>query len=150
MGSHQEIDYKKFIQLAEDNSIEKLVVVNQAEARVYIKKSELSRDEFKDISQDAFSLNQPHYTFNIGTVDALEGRLKDINEARAQEEKLYPTYRSEYSWTSALAYIIPIILIVAIWIFIMRRMSGAAGGPGARSEERRVGKECRSRWEGDQ
>src|SRR5690625_6474780 len=88
MGSHQEIDYKKFIQLAEDNSIEKLVVVNQAEARVYIKKSELSRDEFKDISQDAFSLNQPHYTFNIGTVDALEGRLKDINEARAQEEKL--------------------------------------------------------------
>src|SRR5690625_438399 len=131
MGSNQEIDYKKFIQLAEDNSIEKLVVVNQAEARVYIKKSELSRDEFKDISQDAFSLNQPHYTFNIGTVDALEGRLKDINEARAQEEKLYPTYRSEYSWTSALAYIIPIILIVAIWIFIMRRMSGAAGGPGA-------------------
>src|SRR5690625_7323771 len=63
MGSNQEIDYKKFIQLAEDNSIEKLVVVNQAEARVYIKKSELSRDEFKDISQDAFSLNQPHYTF---------------------------------------------------------------------------------------
>src|SRR5690625_7113425 len=44
MGSNQEIDYKKFIQLAEDNSIEKLVVVNQAEARVYIKKSELSRD----------------------------------------------------------------------------------------------------------
>lgn len=131
MGSNQEIDYKKFIELAENNSIEKLVVVNQSEARVYIKKSELSRDEFKDISQDAFSLNQPHYTFNIGTVDALEGRLKDINEERAQEEKLYPTYRSEYSWTSALAYIIPIILIVAIWIFIMRRMSGAAGGPGA-------------------
>lgn len=131
MGGNQEIDYKKFISLAEDNSIEKLVVINQAEARVYIKKSELSRDEFKDISQDAFSLNQPHYTFNIGTVDALEGRLKEINEERSPEDKLYPNYRTEYSWTSALAYIIPIILIIGIWIFIMRRMSGAAGGPGA-------------------
>lgn len=131
MWGQQEIDYKRFTQLADQNSIEKLVVVNQSEARVYIKKEELKRDEFKDISQDAFSVNQPHYTFNIGTVDAFESRLKDINEDRAEEERLYPTYRTEYSWTSALTYIIPIVLIVGIWIFIMRRMSGAAGGPGA-------------------
>src|SRR5690625_1442166 len=95
MGSNQEIDYKKFIQLAEDNSIEILVFVNQAEVSVYINESDLSRDEFNDISRDAFSLHQPHYTFHIGTVDALQGRLKDLHEARAQEEKLYPTYRSE-------------------------------------------------------
>lgn len=131
MGSNQEIDYKKFIDLAEQDVVEKLVVVNRSDARVYIKKSALDSEQFKDISQDAFSLNAPYYTFNIGTVDALEGRLKDINEARNQEEKLYPTYRTEYSWTSALTYIIPIVLIIGIWIFIMRRMSGGAGGAGA-------------------
>ncbi len=131
MGGNQEIDYKKFISLAEQDVIEKLVVVNRSDARVYIKKSALKSDEFKDISQDAFSMNEPYYTFNIGTVDALEGRLADINEDRDAEAKLYPTYRTEYSWTSALTYIIPIVLIIAIWIFIMRRMSGGAGGAGA-------------------
>jgi len=131
MGSNKEIDYKKFIDLADQNVIEKLVVVNRSEARVYIKKSVLNSDEFKDISQDAFSLNEPYYTFNIGTVDALEGRLEDINENLDPENKLYPTYKNEYSWTSALTYIIPIVLIIGIWIFIMRRMSGGAGGPGA-------------------
>lgn len=131
MGSNQEIDYKRFIGLAEQDVIEKLVVVNRSDARVYIKKSALDSDEFKDISQDAFSMNEPYYTFNIGTVDALEGRLADINENREAENKLYPTYRTEYSWTSALTYIIPIVLIIAIWIFIMRRMSGGAGGAGA-------------------
>lgn len=131
MGSNQEIDYKRFINLADQDVIEKLVVVNRSDARVYIEKSALDSDEFKDISQDAFSMNEPYYTFNIGTVDALEGRLQEINENRAQENKLYPTYRTEYSWTSALTYIIPIILIIGIWIFIMRRMSGGAGGAGA-------------------
>ncbi len=131
MGANQEIDYKRFMALAEEDVIEKLVVVNRSDARVYIKKSALDSDEFKDISQDAFSMNEPYYTFNIGTVDALEGRLADINQDRDTESKLYPTYRTEYSWTSALTYIIPIVLIIAIWIFIMRRMSGGAGGAGA-------------------
>lgn len=131
MGTNKEIDYKKFIDLAEQNVIEKLVVINRSDARVYIKKDVLNSDEYKDISQDAFSMNEPYYTFNIGTVDALEGRLEDINENRMPENKLYPTYRNEYSWTSALSYIIPIILIIGIWIFIMRRMSGGAGGPGS-------------------
>jgi len=131
MGANQEIDYKRFISLAEEDVIERLVVVNRSDARVYIKKSALDSDEFKDISQDAFSMNEPYYTFNIGTVDALEGRLSEINEGRDPENKLYPTYRTEYSWTSALTYIIPIVLIIAIWIFIMRRMSGGAGGAGA-------------------
>ncbi len=131
MGSNKEIDYKKFIELSDQNVIEKLVVINRTDARIYIKKSALNSDEFKDISQDAFSLNEPYYTFNIGTVDALEGRLKNINEDRPKEDKLYPNYKTEYSWTSALTYIIPIVLIVAIWIFIMRRMSGGGGGAGA-------------------
>lgn len=131
MGSNKEIDYKKFIALADQNVIEKLVVINRSDARIYIKKEALNSNEFKDISQDAFALNEPYYTFNIGTVDALEGRLENINENRTHEEKLYPSYKTEYSWTSALTYIIPIILIIAIWIFIMRRMSGGAGGPGA-------------------
>lgn len=131
MGSNQEIDYKRFMSLAEQDVIEKLVVVNRSDARVYIEKSALDSDEFKDISQDAFSMNEPFYTFNIGTVDALEGRLEEINADREQENKIYPTYRTEYSWTSALTYIIPIVLIIAIWIFIMRRMSGGAGGAGA-------------------
>ena len=54
MGSNQEIDYKRFMSLAEQDVIEKLVVVNRSDARVYIEKSALDSDEFKDISQDAF------------------------------------------------------------------------------------------------
>ncbi|WP_236975415.1 ATP-dependent zinc metalloprotease FtsH [Membranihabitans maritimus] len=130
-GGGQEIDYKKFKSLAENGDINRLEIVNKSEAKVFIKKSRLDSEEFKDISQDAFSLNQPHYTFNIGTVDALETRLEKINSELAEENQLYPVYKTEYSWTSALTYIIPIVLIIAIWIFIMRRMSGGAGGPGA-------------------
>src|ERR1051325_2463354 len=50
--------------------------------------------------------------------------------------------------TSILVSLLPILLLAAIWIFVMRRMRGGAGGLGQimsfgkhRSEERRVGKE---------
>lgn len=130
-GASEEISYKRFNTLALSGAIDKLEVVNKNTAKIYIKKDRLDTEEFKDITTDAFSINQPHFTFNIGTVDALETRLEKINENLPEEQQLYPMYRNEYSWTSALTYILPIIIIVAIWIFIMRRMSGGAGGPGA-------------------
>lgn len=131
VGASEEISYKRFNELAQSGAIDKLEVVNKTTAKVYIKKSKLDSEEFKNISQDAFNINQPHFNFNIGTVDALETRLEKINSSLQPDQQIFPLYRNEYSWTSALTYILPIILIIAIWIFIMRRMSGGAGGPGA-------------------
>ena len=46
-----------------------------------------------------------------------EGKLKDFN------------FLPKSNWTDIFLSLLPIIVIIAVWIFIMRRMSGA-GGPG--------------------
>jgi cell division protease FtsH len=47
------------------------------------------------------------------------GKLKDYN------------FKPKNNWTDLLISLLPILIIVALWIFIMRRMSaGGAGGGG--------------------
>ncbi|MCL4132424.1 UNVERIFIED_CONTAM: hypothetical protein GTU68_037300 [Idotea baltica] len=41
-------------------------------------------------------------------------------------------YKTEYNWMGQLlSYALPILLLVGLWMFFIRRMSGGAGGPGS-------------------
>ena len=122
-------DYEQFVA---DGDVERLEVINKKDALVYIKKDKLKKDVHKDAIKTNLTRTKAHYTFNIGPEEYFVSEISRINEATVAENRVYPEYIEKQNWLAPLlGWVIPIFLIIAIWLFIMRRVSGGGGGAGA-------------------
>jgi cell division protease FtsH len=120
------------------NDVEKIVVVNKERAEVYLKKDALKNDKYKELKDRGFFGDEvgPHYYFEIGDVNQFS---TDLNNARALYEKNNPgqmiqvpvEYVTQRNYLGdILGWILPILLLIGFWMFVMRRMGGGAGGGG--------------------
>lgn len=113
------------------NDVQKVMVINQKYANVYLKKDRL--DQYKSKLNLKF-VNQegPHFTIETGPPESFAKRLEDFQSGLPVEQIIYPEYETKTDWlTPLLGWIIPIFLIVVIWLFIMKRVSGGGTGAGA-------------------
>lgn len=113
------------------NDVQKVTVINQKYANVYLRKDRLdqykSKLNLKFINQDG-----PHFTIETGPPETFAKRLEDFQSGLPVEQIIYPEYETKTDWlTPLLSWIIPIFLIVVIWLFIMKRVSGGGTGAGA-------------------
>ncbi len=129
---NEDITYEKFKSLAEDGDVEKLEVVNDKYAYVYLNEEALTKEEHKEVSKTGFSKNRPHYVFNIGPPDYFATRLEKMTTELDADKRFTTSYEEKTNWMAPiLGWLLPIAMLVAIWLFIMRRMGGGASGPGA-------------------
>ncbi len=116
------------------HDVEKIEVVNREVARIYIRQERLDlprHEELFDRGLSSASRSGPHYYFTIGSVELFEERLREAQEDFEQDQIVSVNYVTERDYFSdMLSWLLPIFILVAIWIFIFRRMSGAAGGGG--------------------
>ncbi|MDX1666708.1 MAG: ATP-dependent zinc metalloprotease FtsH, partial [Saprospiraceae bacterium] len=133
-ASREQISMNRLEQMIIDQDIDQLVIVNQKYAYIYIKESKLSDPKYKDASESTFGSDRHHYWCEIGSVDSFTDFLNQVQEEAdiPREEWIYPSYETKQNWlTPILSWVLPLVIIIAIWIFIMRRVSGGAGGAGA-------------------
>jgi cell division protease FtsH len=58
-----------------------------------------------------------------------EDRLKDYYEIRDVKDRIPVNYQTQDNFFGdIISWVLPLVLMVAVWMFIMRRMSGGAGG----------------------
>ncbi|MFT6850228.1 MAG: AFG3 family protein [Sphingobacteriales bacterium] len=137
-GNTKEITYQRFkTEMLENNDVEKLITYKKADlyyVEVFIKKDKLGDEKYKEINQPESMFannNGPHYFFTEGSVETLEKKLQVAQADFPQEDRVDLRYVTRNDWFGdALGWIIPILLMIGIWIFLMRRMGGAGGGPG--------------------
>jgi cell division protease FtsH len=130
--SIKKINVSDYAEMVDNGDVKRLEVLNQKDARVYIKESKLSDEAHKDLPTSSFSKNRPQYTFQIGPPETFAREINRINEAAPSENRVYPDYIEKQNWLAPLlGWVVPIFIIVAIWLFIMRRVGGAGGGPGS-------------------
>jgi cell division protease FtsH len=133
MGA-KDTSYQQFEnEFLKNDDVSKIVIVNKNIAQIYIKEEKLeNNDAYKDVKQGPLGegINPgPHYQFEIGDLQNFENKL----EKEKQNNNL--DFTVEYDtqkdvWGDLLGWLLPIVLMIAVWIFIMRRMSGGAGGAG--------------------
>jgi len=135
-GTIQEKTSTEFWELIESGDVEKInVVTNRNYVEVFIKPSALKdpakKEKYSDIKKGRFSslTNQADYKSAYGSIEALEAKLDKLAAAnpKGNIERSYPK-ASEYGtyfWT-----FLPFLLIIGLWLFLMRRMSGGVGGAG--------------------
>lgn len=130
----------KFFTFLRDGDVKKVEIVNKREALVYLNdnasKKEIHR---KSLPQQFLPLGAvPNYSFEFGDVQLFQKQLEDtINKENLNTELNFRTETNAFG--DILISIIPFIVIIAVWIFIMRRMSGGTG-PGGGGQIFNIGK----------
>ena len=127
-GSIKEIDWGEVKELLVAQDIEKIIVVNQEEAEIFIKKDRLTDPKFEKVKGSGYNGAGPHYTYNIGSYDTFK---EDIEKAQeGLQEPIYIRNEKRHNWSGeVLSWVLPLLILVVVWIVIMRMMSrGGAGG----------------------
>lgn len=128
----KDIDGRKFEELVKNGEIERLVVVNEEFAEIYLTKEALNKEEHQAVHPgDGLGASDgPQYIYKTGPIDSFISDFKTLQEG--VEHPVYPEYQTRHNvWGDALSWIFPVLLLVGAWFFIMRMMSrGGAGGGG--------------------
>jgi cell division protease FtsH len=126
------INFRQFTEMVKAGDVAKLEVVNKKDARVYIKKESLNKPQYSKLKETTFSKTRPHYIFNIGPPESFANQIAALNAEVGPEKSVSPEYVDKENWMGPLmGWLIPIFLFLGLWIFMMRRVSGGGGGPGA-------------------
>ena len=132
----KQTNWQEFNQnMLQQQKVEKVVIVNKEKAYIYIKKKFLSEEQYREVSKrtfgDALNLG-PHYYFEIGSVETFSNNLKEAQIEFDNEEKISPFYETRKDvFGDLLGWILPLAFFIFIWLFIMKRMGGGAGGGGS-------------------
>ena len=122
----------KFFNFVKDGDVDKIEIVNKREVYVFLTNDALLKDVHRNSSgKSILSIAKltPNYTFEFGDLQNFENKLSATSREFNQDiEVNYVTKQN--IWGDILISMLPFILIIAIWIFIMRRMSSGTGGAG--------------------
>jgi len=131
-------DFESFLVNGE---VEKIEIVNRKIVKVYLTQEAKDREihnRNKGNSSIFDNANDPNYQFEFGDLQNFENSFNKIKLENKLETKIeYDT--DSNMWGEILISLLPFIIIIGIWIFIMRRMSGGAGG-GAGGQIFNIGK----------
>jgi cell division protease FtsH len=120
----------KFNTFLDHGDVQKVIVYNKAEAEVYLTPEALKLPIHKAVAKDLLNrpnTKGPHYVFDIGNDEIFQKKLETaVSEGKLKDYNFMP----KSNWSEIFISLLPIIIIVGIWIFIMRRMSGGGGGAG--------------------
>ena len=122
----------KFFEYASNGDVEKIEIVNKREVYVYLTRDAKIKDEHKNSSKNSIlsvASKNPNYRFEFGDLQNFENKLYQVTDQNNLNIEV--NYITEQNiWGDILISMLPFIVIIAIWIFIMRRMSAGGGGAG--------------------
>ena len=112
---------------------EVIVIRNKSSVRVTLAAEALKKSEHQAVVATNFlgqeNIRGPHYQFEVGSLELFEEKLEKARNNGIIFRLEFITV--ENRWLDTLIGFLPIIIIIGVWIFLMRRMSGGgAGGPG--------------------
>jgi ATP-dependent metalloprotease FtsH len=133
------ISKNKFDEILNDNDIQKITVVNKDVAQIYLTKEALEKEKHKKYTTSAFYRpGSPVYEYNFGDQQNFENQVYKAKE----DNNLIVDLKNEEQTSifDAIIGFLPFIILILIWVFFMRRMSGAGGGSGAGGQIFSIGK----------
>lgn len=132
----------KFFEYFENGDVEKVVIINRIQARVYLTPEAITKAEHKNTVKPQLlpmSGKAPNYQFQLGDLQNFEKKIDEIKTENSEISTILDYKIEENLWGDFLLTLLPFVLIIGVWIFIMRRMSSGGGG-GAGGQIFNIGK----------
>ncbi len=132
----EEITRQRFEkEMLQSYDVQKIIIVNKERVEVYIKPDRLASGKYKDQEGKGFSpmpKTGPQFYFTIGSVEVFEQQLQGAMTNFPEEERIPVSYETKRNlFGEMFGWLLPILLLVAVWLFIFRRMSAGSGGGAA-------------------
>ncbi|MCF6346740.1 MAG: ATP-dependent zinc metalloprotease FtsH [Flavobacteriaceae bacterium] len=139
----------EFKVILQDNDIKKILIVNDDYAHIFIKDDALEKEKHNSKTKGPlFNKKNPLYIYDFGNQQNFENELNaEKSEYKLDFDK--DNAKQTSIWDGIFMWL-PFIFIIAIWIFIMRRMSGAGGGGGPGGQIFNIGKSKAKLFDQDQ
>ncbi|WP_301958382.1 ATP-dependent zinc metalloprotease FtsH [uncultured Alistipes sp.] len=124
----QPSDWTSVERMVEQGEVERIQVVNRDQAQVFLRKEAIGkyRNDAENRQYARIPENGAQLFFTIGSVDSFR---EDLSAAEQRSGHTVPVvYKNEKNdWTSLLINLLPWVVIIGAWFFIMRSMSRGAG-----------------------
>ena len=132
MTNDQRINISTFERFLNDDEVERVLVINKSLAQVTIKDDALQTSKHKSARSTDFlgrsNAKGPHYQFEVGNLEIFQTKLEEAKSNGIEFDYDFKTV--ENRWLDVMLSFLPLILIIGVWIFLMRRMSGGGAGGG--------------------
>ena len=124
-------NFEKYLNSGEVSEV--IVIRNKSSVRVTLTPDALRSSEHQSVVGKNIlgqeNIKGPHYQFEVGSLELFEEKLEKARSNGINFRLEFITI--ENRWLDTIIGFLPIIIIIGVWIFLMRRMSGGgAGGPG--------------------
>ena len=124
-------NFEKYLNSGEVSEV--IVIRNKSSVRVTLTPDALRSSEHQAVVGKNIlgqeNIKGPHYQFEVGSLELFEEKLEKARSNGINFRLEFITI--ENRWLNTIIGFLPIIIIIGVWIFLMRRMSGGgAGGPG--------------------
>ena len=123
-------NFEKYLNAGDISEV--VVIRNKSSVRVTLNPDALNKAEHQITkSRNIFgqeNISGPHYQFEVGSLELFEEKLEKARSKGIPFRLEFITV--ENRWLDVIIGFLPIIIIIGVWIFLMRRMSGGAGGAG--------------------
>ena len=117
--------------MVEQGEVEKILILNKDQAQIFLTKAavEKYRNSASEKRLQRIPETGPQLIFTIGSVDSFR---EDLSAAEQQAGTTVPVeyINKRDDWTSLLVNLLPWIVIIGVWIFLMRSMARGAGAGG--------------------
>lgn len=123
-------------QMVTNHDIEKIVVVNEDRAEIYLNAEAIKSGRYKDLPQQrnlGLQQQKPHFYHQIGTVELFVEFFNSAQQKAGykEEEMIYLEYLTRKDILGPLiGYILLPVMMIVLLVYIMRRMSSGGGGGG--------------------
>ena len=107
-----------------------VIITNTRQAKVYLTTEALSKEEHRKVSEGPLipsAALSPQYVLDFGDLQNFENNINQLKLEYGLSTVL--DYDKENNYLlELLISILPFVLIIGVWLFLMRRMSGSGGG----------------------
>jgi cell division protease FtsH len=128
------VKIQSFYEIADESGIQNVVIINEKSVEFQLNSEGVdfvNKSDNKDLKlinktiKESKDIDKTNIVFEIKQVDQtfLSQKLDEKGITVEYEERI------DY-FSSILGWLLPFVIIIAIWIFVMRRMSGGGGGGG--------------------
>lgn len=147
-GSETKINTKQsFFTLVEKKGVQKVRIINREKVKFELNPTGIqlvstgADSDFKSMAK-ALTKESPKKDKKVVFVLEEIGDLGNFeNEIKSRDPALSYEADKETDWLGQiLSFLLPILILVAIWMFVMRRMTGGGGGGGGGSQIFNIGK----------
>ena len=128
-GSPKTIYWQELKDMLQNRDIERIVVINKDKANITIKEDRYNSQKYSYLREKNIPLQGPHFYYNVASAESFETRLAEAQKDMEENERI--TFDSETHtdyFLEIMGWLMPIILLVGLWVFMLRRMGGGGGG----------------------